>query len=157
MFQSNFEIVDVGQVAGSHRGIRQEIRPIVNGKLRRKLSGRAYSTARPQFNLFQTTIYFDDVHPPALAGLWPGQIVTIHCAARLPQALAIGEAPIRPQVPGTLIHLDAAGRQVAEGDPAAKFYNFCPILTGMVEPWAVMDAEWDAAAQSDITIQELEP
>jgi hypothetical protein len=155
MFESRFQIIDVGQVAGSHRGIRQEIRPIANGRIRRKLSGRAYSTARPQFRQLQTTVYFDDMRPPAFAGLWPGDIVTIHCAVELPQPQRVGTAPIRPVVPGTLVYIDAAGNEVPQAE--ASHFNFCPILTGIVEPWSITDDEWNAAAQSDISIVELQP
>ena len=154
MFESRFKFVDIASVAGAYRGIRQEIRPIANGRIRRKLSGRAYSSARAQFRQLQTTVYFEDMRPPALAGLWPGDIVTIHCAVELPQPQIVGSEPIRPVVPGTLVHLDADGNLVDEAD--AIHFNFCPVLTGIVEPWAIMDDEWAASAQTDITIIEVD-
>lgn len=155
MFESRLKILDIGQVAASHRQIRQEIRPIANGRIRRKLSGRAYSTARPQFNLLQTTIYFGDMRPPALAGLWPGDIVTVHCAIELPQPQLIGTAPIRPVVPGTLVYIDEEGNEVPQA--VATHFTFCPIMTGIVEPWSITDDEWNAETTTDLTVVELEP
>lgn len=158
MSDSNFKLLSIGQLAGSHRGIRQEIAPIANGRIRRKLSGRAYSTARGQFNQFRTTVYFEDVWPPAFGGLWVGQQVTIDCAVMLPQPQLIGSVPIRPVVPGTLRFYDAEMSEVLEGDPTAAWFNYCPRLQVLVDSWAINEAEWDAVSSSDITfIEEVVP
>ena len=37
MFESRFKFVDIASVAGAYRNIRQEIRPIANGRIRRWL------------------------------------------------------------------------------------------------------------------------
>ncbi|MBE7732179.1 hypothetical protein [Devosia faecipullorum] len=156
MKDSNFTLLSIGQMAGSHRGIRQEISPIANGRIRRKLSGRAYSTARGQFNVFRTTVYFEDVWPPALGGLWVGQRVTIDCAVMLPQPQLVGSAPIRPVVPGTLKFYDTDMDEVLEGDPSAAWFNYCPRLEVLVEPWNLQEDEWGAVSSGDITFIEVE-
>lgn len=154
MSDSTFKILDIGNVAGSERGIRQEISPIANGRIRRKLSGRAYSTRRAQFDVFRTTVYFEDIWPPAFGGLWVDQLVTIDCAVMLPQPQLVGSEPIRPVVPGTLRFYDADMAEVAEGAPEAKFFNFCPRLQALVEGWSIDEDEWGAQSTSDITFIE---
>lgn len=155
---SNFKLLAIGQLAGSHRGIRQEIAPIANGRIRRKLSGRAYSTARDQFNVFRTTVFFEDVWPPALGGLWVGQQVIIDCAVMLPQPQLVGSTPIRPAVPGTLRYYDSEMGEVLAGDPSATWFNYCPRLSVFVESWSLNEEEWGAISSSDITfIEEMVP
>lgn len=155
MTDTNFRIIDIGNIAGSDRGIRQEISPISNGRIRRKLSGRAYSTARAQFNQFKTTVYFEDIWPPAFGGLWQGQQVTIDCAVMLPQPMLVGTQPIREPVPGTLVYYDADMGEVPEGDPSAKYFNCCPRLVCLVDSWSINEDEWGAVSTSDITFVEL--
>lgn len=157
MSDSNFQILDIGNMAASARGIMQDISPIPNGRVRTKMSGRSYSTARPQFEKFKTTIQFQDLWPPAIGRLRVGQVVTIHCAVLLPQRALVGSTPVRPPVPDTLVYYDEDMNPVPEGDPSAKWFNCCPILTAIVEGWNISEDEWGAVSSSDITFTEQKP
>lgn len=157
MSDSLFQILDIGNMAASARGIRQDISPLPNGRVRTKMSGRSYSTARPQFAKFKTTIQFEDLWPPAIGALRVGQIVTIDCACMLPEPFLIGTAPIRPPVPGTHVYYDADLNPVEADDPSAKWQNCCPRLTVIVEGWNLSEDEWGAVSSSDITFTEEKP
>lgn len=152
-----FRIVDLPTVAGSARNLRQEIDLLPNGKIRTKMSGRSYSTARPQFNKFTTTVFYEDIWAPAFAGLWRGSIITIHSMIELPQPQAMGSAPIRPVVPGTLRYLDADNNEVEAGDPAAAYYTYCPVLTVFVVGWRQTYDEYGQVTSTEIELSEVEP
>lgn len=152
---TGFKIVDVGTVAASSRRLRQVITPLPNGSLRDKLSGRTYSTARPQFRKFETSIYFEDLWLPALPGLFPGDLVTIHSAVEWNEPIRVGEPQIRPAVPGTLRFFDDENRPVPEGHPDALFFNYCPIFRGFVQSWSAEEDEADKASSAELRIREL--
>jgi hypothetical protein len=150
MTDTDFLILDIGNLAASARGIRQELEPVANGRMRTKLSGRTYSSARPQFNKFNVKVMGEDIWPPAFGGLWIGATVTIHSSQDLPQPQRVGEVPIRPVVPGSLIYLDAENNIVEPADTAAKFFTFRPVLTVKVVNWNIAHDEWGAIASWDI-------
>lgn len=154
---TEFRILDVPTVAASARQLRQEIELLPNGTIRTKLSGRSYSTARPQFNKFKTMVYFEDLWSPAFAGLWRGARVTIHSAQELPQPQRVGALPIRPVVPGTLRYLDADLNEVAANSPAAVFFTYCPVLEMFVVSWNLAYDEWGQVCTGDIEFSEVAP
>lgn len=141
-----------GILPGSGRGLHQSIAPVPNGALHYTVWGDLESTARESLNRFKIVITGDDVWPPAFAGLWLGQDVTVHCVSNLPQPQPATMAPIRPPVPGSLIYLDAELRECAKAE--AVWLNFRPILLCKVNNWSIDEGEYEASATSTIEFWE---
>ena len=155
MSDTSFEIVGIGTFPTSDWGIRQTIEPITNGRTRRKLSGRLYSTDRPQFRQFKSTVTFDGMWPAAIGGIWPGATVTVHCAVDLPHRQHVGEAPIRPVVPGSLRYFDAELNDVEAGNPGAVWFTYRAVLVVKIIAWDVDYDEVGQAVSSFIEFEEV--
>ena len=142
-----------GILPGSGRGLRQSIAPVPNGALHYTVWGDLETTARESLNRFKLTITGDDVWPPAFAGLWLGQDVTVHCVSNLPQPQPATMGPIRPPVPGSLIYLDGDMNELPTS-AGAVWLNFRPILLCKVNAWNIEESEWEATATSSIEFWE---
>ena len=147
------DLEEWGVMPGSGRGLRQSITPVPNGSLHYTVWGDLESTARESLNRFKVTVTGDDVWPPAFAGLWPGQPLTVRCISPLPQPQPATRPLIRPPVPGSVIWMDAELNPLPDQN-GAVWVTFRPILLMLVEGWTIDDQEWDANATSSITFWE---
>lgn len=83
----------------SSRSVKQTlslIDMIANGDdmIWRDVNGNLVDTTPIQFRKYKSTITGEDCGPPAVDGMWPGQIVTVDCIVWL----AIAGSPNRPAV-----------------------------------------------------------
>lgn len=111
---SNFEILGVGLVPKSARGIVCKYDPIENGKIHYDVWGVAHSTAREAFNMFAFTLTCEDVWPPGFAGLYKGQRVTVHGSNDWIQPSNIPQ--FRPSADGIMTYYDANLQPVEKGN-----------------------------------------
>lgn len=77
---SLLSIVELGMPEHSIRGITQSLAPIDQAtNLKRTINGELDDVSDPAFRKFQSTIQCKDFASPGLDGVWPGQILTVHC------------------------------------------------------------------------------
>ncbi len=85
----------------SARGASQTLEPIGQAQqLRRSVNAALIDVSRSAFHKYQSTISCADQQPPAVDGVWPGQIVTVDCIAELSYKTA-GGSPSRSVVSGS--------------------------------------------------------
>ena len=83
------------------RGATQTLQPIdAAQQLRRTINGTLIDVSRAEFRKYRSTISCTDQQPPAVDGVWPGQIVTVGCISELSCKTA-GGAPSRSVVSGS--------------------------------------------------------
>src|SRR5436309_12059154 len=83
----------------SARGLTQTLEPIeAAASLRRTVNGGLKDLSFAQFRKYRSTISCRDQEPPAVDGVWPGQVVTIDCIAEL--SYPTGGSSARPVVSG---------------------------------------------------------
>jgi len=92
----------IGVPPYSARGIVQTLEPIdAASNIARTINGKLLDMSHDQFKKFKSTLTATDQRPPAVDGVWPGQLVTVDCI----QMLAHMEytSPSREYVPGSEI------------------------------------------------------
>lgn len=91
----------VGVPEYSARGAQQTLEPIAaaQGRMRRSINGAMVDLGGDQFQKYASTITCTDQNPPAVDGVWEGQLVTVDCVREL--ACKAGGTPQRTVVPGS--------------------------------------------------------
>lgn len=134
-------ISGVGVTPYSARGLVQSLEPIGAAvQMRRTVNGELRDISMAQFRKYRSTISGSDQQPPAVGGLWPGQLVTVGCIAELAYQTATG-SPERPAVPGS---------SRVEGD----FTFFRPSLQMRVTAFSMSADEWRAGVQWSLSLEE---
>ena len=91
----------IGVPPYSARGASQTLEPIGSSQqLRRTINGELIDISRAEFRKYRSTISCVDQQPPAIDGVWPGQVLTVGCISEL-SYLTAGGAPARPLVSGS--------------------------------------------------------
>lgn len=91
----------IGVPPYSVRGATQTLQPIdAAQQLRRTINGTLIDVSRAAFRKYRSTISCTDQQPPAVDGVWPGQVVTVGCISELSYKTA-GGAPSRSVVSGS--------------------------------------------------------
>jgi hypothetical protein len=130
----------------SARGITQSLELIdAASQMRRTVNGTLIDLSEPAFRKYRSTITCTDQQQPALDGVWPGQVLTVDCAAEL-SYLTSGGSPARPLASTTD---DPATR--AEG--SFSFYR--PRLTMMVVSYRTDFDEWGASVNWSLSLEEV--
>ena len=90
----------IGVPAYSARGLTQSLEPIDAAvQLRRTVNGALADLSYEPFRKYKSTISCQDQEPPAVDGVWPGQLVEVGCVAELCFLTASG-GPARPRSMG---------------------------------------------------------
>ena len=135
-------LVGVGVPPYSARGLTQTLEPIeASVQLRRTVNGALADLSYEPFRKYKSTISCQDQEPPAVDGVWPGQIVTVVCVAELCFVTA-GGSPAR---------LTAEDSERVEG--AFTFYR--PVLTMRVTGFSVSRDEYGAAVSWQLQLEEI--
>jgi len=91
----------IGVPPYSARGASQTLEPIqASQQLRRTINGELIDISRPEFRKYRSKISCADQQPPAVDGVWPGQVVTVGCISEL-SYLTSGGSPARTPVAGS--------------------------------------------------------
>lgn len=132
----------IGLPVGSDRGIRQTIEPIdAATSMRRTVNGTLVNIGPAQFRKYRSQVSCADQLPPALDGVWPGDVLTVNCVAEL-SYLTAGGSPAKTVV---------AGSSRVDGD--YTFYR--PQLTMMVVRLNVQRDEYNAAVSWSLDLEEV--
>jgi len=130
----------------SARGITQSLELIdAASQMGRTVNGTLIDLSEPAFRKYRSTITCTDQQQPALDGVWPGQVLTVDCAAEL-SYLTSGGSPARPLASNT-------------DDPATRtegnFTFYRPRLTMMVVSYRTDFDEWGAAVNWSLELAEV--
>ena len=132
----------IGVPPWSARGASQTLEPIqASQQLRRTVNGELIDISRPEFRKYRSRISCADQQPPAVDGVWPGQVVTVGCISEL-SYLTAGGAPSRMPV---------AGSSRTEG--AYTFYR--PSLTMRVVSFSQDTDEYAAEVSWSLELEEV--
>ena len=132
----------IGVPPYSARGASQTIEPIGSSQqMRRTINGELIYISRAEFRKYGSTISCADQQPPAVDGVWPGQVLTVGCISELSYRTA-GSTPSRNMV---------AGSSRTEGD--YTFYR--PSLTMRVVAFSQDTDEYGAAVSWSLQLEEV--
>ncbi len=132
----------IGVPPYSARGASQTLEPIASSQqMRRTINGELIDISRAEFRKYRSTISCADQQPPAVDGVWPGQVLTVGCISELSYRTA-GSTPSRNMV---------AGSSRTEGD--YTFYR--PSLTMRVVAFSQDTDEYGAAVSWSLQLEEV--
>ncbi|TCO69006.1 hypothetical protein [Rhodovulum euryhalinum] len=131
---------------GAGRGLSMSQSAIAAAqKIRRDIYATAHNLSDPAFQKYAVEIYCTDQDLPALGGVWPGDVITIHSIQSISERMSASGAMIlsREPVHGTVKAFNAAGAVVAHTEtavpggvevsaPGAVRVKYRPILHIMV-------------------------
>jgi hypothetical protein len=132
----------VGVPPYSARGLTQTLEPIeASTQLRRTVNGALVDLSYEPFRKYKSTISCQDYEPPAVDGIWPGQVVTVECVAELCFPTATG-SPARPALTGS---------ERTDGD----FTFYRPVLVMRVAGFSLSRDEYGAAVSWQLQLEEI--
>jgi hypothetical protein len=132
----------IGVPPYSARGASQTLEPIqASQQLRRTINGELIDISRAEFRKYRSTISCVDQQPPAVDGVWPGQVLMVGCISELSYRTA-GGAPARPVV---------AGSSRTEGD----YTSYRPSLTMRVVSFSQDTDEYGAEVSWSLQLEEV--
>lgn len=135
-------LAGIGVPHYSARGLSQTLEPIDGAaQLRRTVNGALVDLSYAPFRKYKSTLACQDQEPPAVDGIWPGQVISVDCVAELCCATANGP-PERPVVNGS---------QRIEG--AFTFYR--PVLTMRITGFSVSRDEYGSAVSWQMQLEEV--
>ena len=135
-------LTGIGVPPYSARGASQTLEPIGSSQqLRRTINGELIDISRAEFRKYRSTISCVDQQPPAVDGVWPGQVLTVGCISELSYKTS-GGVPARNVV---------AGSTRSEGD--YTFYR--PSLTMRVVSFSQDTDEYGAEVSWSLQLEEV--
>lgn len=125
------------------RGLSQSLAPIKQTQQQlRTINGSLRDVSNHAFRKYMSEITCTDINAPPLDGLFPGDEVTVHCAAVLCYKNGRLGSPNRPEVSGSSWTLGA-------------FTFYRPVLHMMVMDLNENAEEWKADFQWKLTLEEV--
>ena len=132
----------IGVPPYSARGASQTLEPIqASQQLRRTINGELIDISRPEFRKYRSRISCAEQQPPAVDGVWPGQVVTVGCISEL-SYLTAGGSPARTPVTGS-----------SRTEGAYTFYR--PSLTMRVVTFSQDTDEYGAETSWSLELEEV--
>ena len=132
----------IGVPPYSARGASQTLEPIQAAQqMRRTINGELIDISRAEFRKYRSTISCVDQQPPAVDGVWPGQVLTVGCISELTYRTA-GSTPSRNMV---------AGSSRTEGD----YIFYRPSLTMRVVAFSQDTDEYGAVVSWSLQLEEV--
>lgn len=132
----------IGVPAYSVRGLSQTLEPIDAAiQLKRTVNGALVDLSYEPFRKYKSTLSCQDQEPPAVDGVWPGQVVTVECVAEL-CFVTSGGSPTRPVVADS-----------ARTEGIFTFYR--PVLTMRVSGLSLTCDEYGAAVSWQMQLEEV--
>jgi hypothetical protein len=134
-------LAGIGVPLYSARGLTQTLQPIeAAGSQRRTVNGALVDLSLAQFRKYRSTVRCSDMEAPALAGIWPGHVVTVDCIVEL--SYPSGGAPERTPVTASV-----------RSESGFVFYR--PQLTMQVTGYTVEKNEWGAVTAWTLELEEV--
>ena len=135
------ELWGIGVPPYSARGLQQTLEPIeASSQIVRTVNGDLADFSHAQFRKYKSTITGSDQQPPAVDGIWPGQLVTVDCVVEL--AYNDSGGPQREAVPGSV-----------RSESGWNFYR--PRLLMMVIGFSLNKDEWGATVGWTMALEEI--
>jgi hypothetical protein len=142
MTETVLDLDTIGFPSGADRGISQTLEPIeAIIQRRRTINGTLVNIALDQFRKYKSSVNCTDQVPPALDGVWPGDVITVKCIAEL-SYLTSGGSPSRTVVSGS-----------SRVDGSYTFYR--PQLSMMVANINVRADEFGAVVGWSVDLEEV--
>lgn len=149
--------------------IRENLRPIDAGELRRTVNGTLVNLMVDEFRKYALTISSDDIRPPALAHLWRGSQLTITPASEIGDMIAAGGSSrtlARTPASGSIrcltkrfdaVPFTISGKVVTLPSPAVGVVRiyYRPVLSMMVVGWSADTDEAEASTAWSIDLEEV--
>lgn len=133
-------ITGMGVAPYSARGVKQSLEPLGQAsQLRRTINGDLIDLSLAQFRKYKSTITGGDQASPAIAGIWPGQLVTIECVCELG---VMEGAMDRPSVTGS--------ERTEDG-----VTYFRPVLDMVVTGLSIETDEWGSQVSWTLNLEEV--
>lgn len=133
--------IDFGISPASSRGLNEDLSLDASAShMRRNVNGRMIDLGAEPYRKYRITLSGGDLLPPALAGVWPGQILTVKCISEL--CYPVGGTAEREAVAGSL--------RVSSG-----FVYYRPILTMMVDNLNQTTDEWGGRVSWSLELVEV--
>jgi hypothetical protein len=149
MPSSNFQTLLVFDALGiplySARGLKQTLTPIAaaGANVMRDINGTMVNLELDTpFLKYASHIECGDndtLFPLAFDGIWPGQVLTVHCVSELITA----GSPLRPVVSGS------------QWTDAGGLHHYRPQLQMMITGWSSQESEWEATVAWTIDLEEV--
>ena len=165
---SSLDLGDLGLPVGSDRQIRETLSPVEAGEFRRSVNGRLVALVDPAFRKYRISLSGSDLHPPALAGIWPGRELSVVPVSVLTQRLAGAttinlERPtradlvsVRTDTNAPVPVLSVVGRTVTLGAyTGAAWLRYRPVLECLVTSWSADEDEAAAASSWSLELEEV--
>lgn len=134
------EMTGIGVPPYSARGVSQSLAPIEQAAhIVRAINGALLDLSYVPFQKYRSTISCEDQTPPAVDGVWPGKLVTVHCVAEL--CVVEGGTPARPVAYGS-----------TRTEAGWTFYR--PVLEMMVLAFNTETDEYGAAIGWSMDLEE---
>lgn len=126
----------------SVRGVEDNLSPIeAASNMRRTINGVLVNLGLDQFRKYKITISCSDQQPPAIDGIWPGELCIVHPVSELCYLTATG-SPDRDVISGT---------QREEGN----FTFYRPSLTMMLLSFNINKDEYGATVSWSMEFEEI--
>ena len=136
-------ISGMGNFQYQARGLTQTLGLIPQATdLERSINGKLIDVGNPVFRKYLSKITCSDVDAPPLDGIWPGMLVTVHCAASLCYANGHSGSPGRPEV---------SGSSYVQG--GFTFYH--PVLEMLVKTFSENWEEWKGDMGWTLELEEI--
>lgn len=134
-----FDIVEIGVPPYSARGIDEVFEPIQGaGQMFRDINGTLHNLGATQFRKFQLVVTCTDMDSPPLDGIWPGDVLTIHCQTEMAYPDDTSISPARTPVSGS----ERIGEKAEiDGGGPDGFRYYRPALTMMVMSYQIGTAD----------------
>lgn len=137
------QISGLGTMLWQARGLTQTLAVINEAKQQeRTINGVLKDISNPIFRKYSSKISCSDNTTPPLDNLWPGMLVTVHCAAELCYLTGSPGSPGRPEV---------SGSSYTQGN--YTFYR--PALNMLVGPLSLHLDEWKCVIGWDLDLEEV--
>jgi hypothetical protein len=159
IFRNN---VEIPIPPGSSRFIDMSYEPIGEAyQAERAIDGTLLDLGYDGFDSYRISISCSDMNSPALAGIWPRNILTIYGTEDLVEpgpAVTLTREP----VPGSVRACAADGRVIAEPEgrtlnvPGAVFFRYRPILNVMVTGFSTSGREKKADVRWSLSAEEVD-
>lgn len=140
MSDTDLVLTGIGISPFSARGLRDNLRPIDSGDLRRDVNGALVDVTDTRFRKYLVSITGSDQEPPGFDGIWRGMPVTVDALSKL--SYPTGGSPGRTVVPGS---------SVVNG----AFTVYRPRLAMLVADWTLDRDEWGAVIGWSLDLEEV--
>lgn len=124
------------------RGLDVALEPIATAVPARTINGGLINLTPPEFRKFRLTLGCEDVDPPAFAGLWPGEVVSVIPPEEVGYLTATGSPP-----PGRSI--------VSSRESGDHTFVLLDLLMMVMGPWQQVRNEAAGKTRWQIVLEEV--